>query len=75
MSVEKSDSFSPRRTVIQAGIAAGVAGALSSLAPPSHAAESSAPILRTIPSTGEKLPVVGIGTNAFSVNAPRNSRR
>ena len=29
-----------------------------------------APILRKIPSTGEMLPVIGIGTNAFGVNAP-----
>jgi aryl-alcohol dehydrogenase-like predicted oxidoreductase len=58
-----------RRNVLQAGIAAGVAGALSGLQAQAAAAPL-APILRTIPSSGEKIPAVGIGTNAFSVTAP-----
>jgi aryl-alcohol dehydrogenase-like predicted oxidoreductase len=58
-----------RRRVLQAGLATGVAAAIGS--PLLSAAEpASAPILRTIPSTGEKLPAVGIGTNAFGVTAP-----
>ena len=71
MSIEKADSLS-RRTVIQAGIAAGVTGALSGslVSTQAWAAAPAAPILRTIPSSGEKIPVIGIGTNAFSVTAP-----
>jgi aryl-alcohol dehydrogenase-like predicted oxidoreductase len=58
-----------RRKILQAGIAAGVTAAVgSSLA--SAAAPAGAQILRTIPSSGEKLPSVGIGTNAFGVTAP-----
>ena len=35
------------------------------------AADKTLPLItKTIPSTGEKLPVVGIGTNAYSVTAP-----
>lgn len=56
-----------RRRVIQAGVAAGVAfaarGALAADAKPL------APILRAIPATGEKLPAVGVGTNAFGVTS------
>jgi aryl-alcohol dehydrogenase-like predicted oxidoreductase len=28
------------------------------------------PILKTIPSSGEKLPVIGLGTNAYGVSEP-----
>jgi len=56
-----------RRRVIQAGVAAGVAVATHGLL----AADARAlpPILKTIPSTGEKLPAVGVGTNAFGVSS------
>jgi aryl-alcohol dehydrogenase-like predicted oxidoreductase len=56
-----------RRRVIQAGVAASVALATRT----SFAAEAKAlpPILKTIPSTGEKLPAVGVGTNAFGVTS------
>jgi aryl-alcohol dehydrogenase-like predicted oxidoreductase len=54
-----------RRSVLQAGVAAGVAASLPGL--PAWAA-APAPILRAIPSSGEKLPVIGVGTNAFGVN-------
>lgn len=57
-----------RRSVLQAGVALGVSAALPGLSV--EAAEVAAPILRAVPSTGEKLPVVGIGTNAFDVSAP-----
>lgn len=53
-----------RRQVIQAGIAAGLAVA----AGPAFAA-APAPITKAIPSTGEKLGVVGTGTNAYGVTA------
>ena len=57
-----------RRQLIQSGLAAGVAAALPGL-PVWAAAANAKPILHTIPSTGEKIPVVGIGTNAFDVTA------
>jgi aryl-alcohol dehydrogenase-like predicted oxidoreductase len=58
-----------RRRLLKAGVAAGVAAAMG----PSvlrGASAADAPILRKIPSTGEQLPVIGIGTNAFGVSAP-----
>jgi aryl-alcohol dehydrogenase-like predicted oxidoreductase len=56
-----------RRDVLQGGIAAGVGLAMvGSLA---EAADLPA-ITKPIPSTGEKLPVVGLGTNQYSVTAP-----
>lgn len=53
-----------RRDVIQGGliIGAGFAG-------PAWAADAP-PITRKIPSSGEALPVIGIGTNAFGVSDP-----
>jgi aryl-alcohol dehydrogenase-like predicted oxidoreductase len=55
-----------RRRVMQAGVAAGVAFAMRG----ALAAEARLPqILKTIPSTGEKLPAVGVGTNAFTATA------
>ena len=58
-----------RRALIQAGVAAGVAVTVGE----SFAAAANAPakpgvIMRTIPSTGEKLPAVGVGTNAYGVS-------
>lgn len=52
-----------RRQVIQGSVAAGVALATRA----SWAADAKAlpQILKTIPSSGEKLPAVGVGTNAF----------
>jgi len=56
-----------RRSVIQAGIATGVALAAGGTL---QAADARlAPILKTIPSTGEKLPAVGTGTNAYGVSS------
>jgi len=59
-----------RRHLIQAGVAAGVAVTVGE----SFAAAANAPakpgvIMRTIPSSGEKLPVVGVGTNAYGVTS------
>jgi aryl-alcohol dehydrogenase-like predicted oxidoreductase len=61
--MSNSDRDFSRRQVIQAGVAAGVAMA----AGPTFAAAAS-PITKSIPSTGEKLPVVGVGTNDFGVS-------
>jgi aryl-alcohol dehydrogenase-like predicted oxidoreductase len=58
-----SDTEFSRRQVLQAGVAASVAMA----AGPSFAAAAAQGelITRPIPSTGERLPVVGTGTNAY----------
>jgi aryl-alcohol dehydrogenase-like predicted oxidoreductase len=53
-----------RRDVLLAGIAGGVALALH--APGAQSAQA-APILKAIPSSGEKIPVIGLGTNAYGV--------
>jgi aryl-alcohol dehydrogenase-like predicted oxidoreductase len=58
-----------RRRVIQAGVAAGVAAATSGAFAAAPAKPAWAPILKAIPSTGEKLPCVGVGTNAYGVNS------
>lgn len=54
-----------RRTLLQGALAAAGASALA------DAGEQAAltPILRAIPSTGERMPVVGIGANAYDVDA------
>ena len=60
-----------RRAVLQGGVAAGLAVAVGG--PATFAAEAQLPLItRAIPSTGEKIPVVGIGTNAFDVTAPED---
>lgn len=56
-----------RRRVLQTGVAAGVAIAAPQVFA-AAAAKPLAPILKTIPSTGEKLPAVGTGTNAYGVS-------
>jgi aryl-alcohol dehydrogenase-like predicted oxidoreductase len=57
-------SLLSRRDVLRAGIAGGVVMALH--APGAQSAEQ-APILKAIPSSGEKIPVIGLGTNAYGV--------
>ncbi len=52
-----------------AGLAGGASLVLSRLALAATQASSLPLITRTIPSSGEKLPVVGIGTNQYSVTA------
>jgi aryl-alcohol dehydrogenase-like predicted oxidoreductase len=54
--------------VVAAGIAGGVSLALGSRLSPAAPKPSSLPLItKPIPSSGEKLPVVGIGTNQYSV--------
>jgi diketogulonate reductase-like aldo/keto reductase len=60
-----------RRQVLAAGAAA-AAGAIAGGSLP-VLAQAPAPlplITKPIPSSGEQLPVIGLGTNAYSVNAP-----
>jgi aryl-alcohol dehydrogenase-like predicted oxidoreductase len=54
-----------RRTLLQGALAAAGASRLAAAAEPAD----SAPILRTIPSSGERIPVVGIGANAYDVES------
>jgi aryl-alcohol dehydrogenase-like predicted oxidoreductase len=56
-----------RRSAIQAALT--VAGAARFTGASSAESAASIPILRTIPSTGERIPVVGIGSNAYDVEA------
>ncbi|MFO1400828.1 MAG: aldo/keto reductase [Steroidobacteraceae bacterium] len=57
--------FLNRRELLQAGVATGVAAALARALPALAAAAK--PLTKAIPSTGEHLPVIGIGTNSFRV--------
>lgn len=60
-----------RRELMQAGVSAGIASAIAPLSFSYAQDKSSLPLItKVIPSTGEKLPVVGLGTNAYSVTAP-----
>ncbi|MFM1887375.1 MAG: hypothetical protein RL026_2532 [Pseudomonadota bacterium] len=63
-----NDPFLTRRGLLQAGVAAGIAATFGSGTV--LAAAAPAPILRRIPSSGEMLPVIGVGTNAYGVSDP-----
>ena len=60
-----------RRTAVRVGAAAALGVAFGR---PRSAGAQGAPglprITKPIPSTGERLPVIGLGTNAYSVNTP-----
>lgn len=56
-----------RRRMIQGGVAAGVAVAAGGAFAAAPAANS-AMVMKTIPRTSERLPAVGVGTNAYGVN-------
>jgi aryl-alcohol dehydrogenase-like predicted oxidoreductase len=58
-----------RRALIEGGLTVG-AGLSLGWSAGSAAAESLPQITKAIPSTGEKLPVIGLGTNAYGVTAP-----
>jgi aryl-alcohol dehydrogenase-like predicted oxidoreductase len=59
-----------RRQILRAGIAAGiVATTQRALAATADAAQATPLITKPIPSTGERLPVVGLGTNNYSVTS------
>ena len=59
-----------RREVITAGSAAAAAFAVSRSLPAwAQAPGALAAITKPIPSTGERLPVIGLGTNAYSANS------
>jgi aryl-alcohol dehydrogenase-like predicted oxidoreductase len=57
-----------RRDAMKTGAAAALGLAFG---PRPAAAQSNLPLItKTIPSSGEKIPVIGLGTNAYSVNTP-----
>ena len=61
---KQMDALISRRTMIGTGLLVGAGAALASLA--TAAEQSNLPVIkRKIPSTGEEIPVMGIGTNAF----------
>lgn len=57
-----------RRTVMKGALAVGIGAALAG---PGFAAQPQL-ITKAIPKTGEKLPVIGLGTNAYSVTSPED---
>jgi aryl-alcohol dehydrogenase-like predicted oxidoreductase len=59
-----------RRAVLATGAMAGAALALPGAALAATPAGQARPILKPIPSSGELLPVIGVGTNAFGVSDP-----
>jgi aryl-alcohol dehydrogenase-like predicted oxidoreductase len=65
--LDQAISTITRRSVVQGGLLAGAAGMLSSVPATLWAADAKLPLItKAIPSTGEKLPVIGNGTNAFN---------
>jgi len=58
---QKDDFCLSRRGLLRVGLLSGVAAAL----PPTLRAAEGRLITKTIPSTGERIPVIGIGTNRF----------
>lgn len=64
------DTRVSRRHVLQAGLAGGAGLALASRLAWAADAASLPLITRSIPSTGEKIPAVGVGTNAYGVATP-----
>ena len=62
-----------RRAVVAGGLAGGVALALGSRLASAGPKASSLPLItKAIPSTGERLPVVGIGTSTFGAKTPED---
>jgi aryl-alcohol dehydrogenase-like predicted oxidoreductase len=59
-----------RRDVLRASVAAGVAAVVGATRTASAQQAGGAPILKAIPSSGEKIPVIGLGTNAYGVSDP-----
>lgn len=70
MSAFDGSNFS-RRAVLRSGALASVGLAVGRSALAAPATDRSLPLItKAIPSTNERLPVIGVGTNAFGVSAP-----
>lgn len=64
-----------RRELMGGGVALGATLALGAGGSRGHAAAADAPILRAIPASGEKLPVIGLGTSGpFEVGTEAEAR-
>ena len=63
-------TFVSRREALSLAGAAGAGFVLSQWTVPATLAAQGAPITKPIPASGEKLPVIGLGTNAYSVDTP-----
>jgi aryl-alcohol dehydrogenase-like predicted oxidoreductase len=61
-----------RRNVVKLGFGTAVASALW---PRLELFAQAPPVTKAIPSTGERIPVIGIGTNRFGLNAEEAARR
>jgi diketogulonate reductase-like aldo/keto reductase len=59
-----------RREALRAGTALSIGVTLGACASASLAQPASGLITKPIPSTGERIPVIGLGTNQYSVNTP-----
>jgi len=64
------DTRMTRRTAMKNGVAAGVALGMTPWAVWAAQTAALPQITKTIPSSGEKLPVIGLGTNQYSVTDP-----
>jgi aryl-alcohol dehydrogenase-like predicted oxidoreductase len=71
MSASDGSKYS-RRSLIKSGVYATVGLAVARGAVTTAADKSLPQITKLIPSTKEKLPVIGVGTNAFGVSAPED---
>ena len=69
MSASDGSNFS-RRSLIKSGVYATVGLAVARAGVAAAADKSLPQITKAIPSTKEKVPVIGVGTNAFGVSAP-----
>jgi aryl-alcohol dehydrogenase-like predicted oxidoreductase len=63
-------SLVSRRVAVKTGAAAAVGVALGQHTAWAQSTPNLPLITKPIPSTGERLPVIGLGTNAYSVNTP-----
>lgn len=61
-----------RRSVMKGSLAAGIGAALGGALLSVEASGELPLITKPIPSTDERLPVIGLGTNAYSVSAPED---
>ena len=59
-----------RRAVVKAGTAAAVGLAFGRSLSAAQGPQNLTPVTKPIPSSGERLPVIGFGTNAYSANSP-----
>jgi len=73
--MDDASAFVSRRACLQLGAATAAGLALAPLAPAAAQGSALPRITKPIPSSGEAIPVIGIGTNAYSVTAPEDMAR